>query len=365
MGEFGAVSVVSGHIRGETNTLPLHVEILYNEYAFAASFAVASVLTLLAFVTLALKTLVEWQQRRSAAEAAEADDTRKGSPHEHRGPQPEQGVRQLRRPRRREPRRARAASWWRCSVPRDRARPPCSASSPGWSRPIGGVIRFHGEDATEQPVRERQVGFVFQHYALFRHMSVFENIAFGLRVRPRAVRPPEAEIRDTVMDLLQPGAARRAGQAPPVGALRRPAPARGARPRARGQAQGAAARRAVRRARRQGAQGAAPLAPAAARGGARHQRLRHPRPGGGAGGLRPRGDHERGPGRAERHAGGGVRAPRHAVRLRLPGRREPVPRPDPSRAGEDRRRASWRRRPSGPTPATRTRSPTCAPTTSS
>jgi sulfate transport system permease protein len=70
MGEFGAVSVVSGHIRGETNTLPLHVEILYNEYAFAASFAVASVLTLLALVTLALKTAVEWQQRRSSSEAA-------------------------------------------------------------------------------------------------------------------------------------------------------------------------------------------------------------------------------------------------------------------------------------------------------
>ena len=72
MGEFGAVSVVSGHIRGETNTLPLHVEILYNEYAFAASFAVASVLTLLALVTLALKTLVEWQQRRVTASRAEA-----------------------------------------------------------------------------------------------------------------------------------------------------------------------------------------------------------------------------------------------------------------------------------------------------
>jgi sulfate/thiosulfate transport system permease protein len=75
MGEFGAVSVVSGHIRGETNTLPLHVEILYNEYAFAASFAVASVLTLLALVTLILKTLVEWQQRRAAAERAVADTT--------------------------------------------------------------------------------------------------------------------------------------------------------------------------------------------------------------------------------------------------------------------------------------------------
>jgi sulfate transport system permease protein len=59
MGEFGAVSVVSGHIRGETNTLPLHIEILYNEYQFAAAFAVASLLALLALVTLAAKSFVE------------------------------------------------------------------------------------------------------------------------------------------------------------------------------------------------------------------------------------------------------------------------------------------------------------------
>jgi sulfate transport system ATP-binding protein len=65
-----------------------------------------------------------------------------------------------------------------------------------------GTIHFHGEDATEQPVRERQVGFVFQHYALFRHMSVFENVAFGLRVRPRQSRPSEKEIRETVRGLL-------------------------------------------------------------------------------------------------------------------------------------------------------------------
>jgi sulfate transport system ATP-binding protein len=65
-----------------------------------------------------------------------------------------------------------------------------------------GTIHFHGHDATDQPVRERQVGFVFQHYALFRHMSVFENVAFGLRVRPKSVRPSDAEIRDTVMGLL-------------------------------------------------------------------------------------------------------------------------------------------------------------------
>ena len=63
MGEFGAVSVVSGHVRGLTNTMPLHVEILYNEYNFAAAFAVASLLAVLALVTLALKTLVEWLGR--------------------------------------------------------------------------------------------------------------------------------------------------------------------------------------------------------------------------------------------------------------------------------------------------------------
>jgi sulfate transport system permease protein len=61
MGEFGAVSVVSGHIRGETNTIPLHVEILYNEYNFAAAFAVASLLAMLALVTLALKSFIEWR----------------------------------------------------------------------------------------------------------------------------------------------------------------------------------------------------------------------------------------------------------------------------------------------------------------
>jgi sulfate transport system permease protein len=70
MGEFGAVSVVSGHIRGQTNTMPLHVEILYNEYQFAAAFAVASLLALLALVTLVVKTYVEW---RSAAVATQGE----------------------------------------------------------------------------------------------------------------------------------------------------------------------------------------------------------------------------------------------------------------------------------------------------
>ena len=70
MGEFGAVSVVSGHIRGQTNTLPLHVEILYNEYQFSASFAVASLLVLLAVFTLIMKSFIEWKSHRETAKEA-------------------------------------------------------------------------------------------------------------------------------------------------------------------------------------------------------------------------------------------------------------------------------------------------------
>ena len=66
----------------------------------------------------------------------------------------------------------------------------------------GGTILFSGEDTTHVHVRERQVGFVFQHYALFRHMTVFENVAFGLRVKPRAERPSEEQIKKKVHDLL-------------------------------------------------------------------------------------------------------------------------------------------------------------------
>lgn len=73
----------------------------------------------------------------------------------------------------------------------------------GLETPDRGTVLFHGEDATERDVRDRQVGFVFQHYALFRHMSVFENVAFGLRVMPRSTRPSEAEIGVRVTQLLR------------------------------------------------------------------------------------------------------------------------------------------------------------------
>ena len=76
MGEFGAVSVVSGHIRGQTNTLPLHVEILYNEYQSVAAFAVASLLAILALVTLAIKSVAEWRQDAALKAASETPPER-------------------------------------------------------------------------------------------------------------------------------------------------------------------------------------------------------------------------------------------------------------------------------------------------
>ncbi len=73
----------------------------------------------------------------------------------------------------------------------------------GLEFPDGGEVRFAGENVVGRDARERQVGFVFQHYALFRHMSVFENVAFGLRVRPRRLRPPEVLIDARVIELLR------------------------------------------------------------------------------------------------------------------------------------------------------------------
>jgi sulfate transport system ATP-binding protein len=72
----------------------------------------------------------------------------------------------------------------------------------GLERPDAGSISFDGEDASERSARDRRVGFVFQHYALFRHMNVFENVAFGIRVQKRGVRPPESSIQLRVHELL-------------------------------------------------------------------------------------------------------------------------------------------------------------------
>ncbi len=118
MGEFGAVSVVSGHIRGATNTLPLQVEILYNEYQFAAAFAVASLLALLALVTLALKFIVERRTHDAAAH-------RRRFTHEHRTARHRQALRIRSSPSTTSTSISRPANCSRCSGRRDRARRRC------------------------------------------------------------------------------------------------------------------------------------------------------------------------------------------------------------------------------------------------
>jgi len=72
----------------------------------------------------------------------------------------------------------------------------------GLEKADSGIVRFFGEDSTNKEVKDRKVGFVFQHYALFRHMNVFENIAFGLRVKPRKIRAGREEIKEKVMKLV-------------------------------------------------------------------------------------------------------------------------------------------------------------------
>ena len=126
MGEFGAVSVVSGHIRGETNTMPLHVEILYNEYNFVAAFAVASLLAMLALVTLVLKKTGRVALRRRL----------------HGGLRKSDGHRDQATSRKRFGNftalndvslTVHRANWWRCSGRPARARRRCCGSSPAWS----------------------------------------------------------------------------------------------------------------------------------------------------------------------------------------------------------------------------------------
>ncbi|MDR2081526.1 MAG: sulfate ABC transporter ATP-binding protein [Campylobacteraceae bacterium] len=73
----------------------------------------------------------------------------------------------------------------------------------GLENPDSGEIRFFGEESTNKPTKDRKVGFVFQHYALFKHMNVFDNIAFGLKIRPRSVRPSKEEIKEKVFKLLK------------------------------------------------------------------------------------------------------------------------------------------------------------------
>ena len=153
------------------------------------------------------------------------------------------------------------------------------------------MVRIAGQDVTRARPQDRGIGFVFQHYAAFAHMTVFDNVAFGLKIRKR--KGPEVRARvDELLELV--GLTQWAGQRPHQlsgGQRQRMALARALAV----AAAGAAARRAVRRARCQRPRRAAALAAPAARRAGRDHRARHPRSGGGDGGRRHDRGHEQGP----------------------------------------------------------------------
>ncbi len=189
----------------------------------------------------------------------------------------------------------------------------------GFEQPTSGRILLDGTDMAGVPPHKRNVNTVFQSYALFPFLSVFDNVAFGLRYQKLS----KAETDQAGARGARPGPDELVREAPPRAAVRRPAAAGGAGPRPGPRARRAAAGRAARRPRRQ----AAPLAQGGTQGapgaGRHHLPLRHPRPGGSADHVGPAGRDELRPDRPARHAAGHLRGTRGHLRGRLPGRVEP------------------------------------------
>ncbi len=181
-------------------------------------------------------------------------------------------------------------------------------------RRLGHGRRSTARTSPASPPQKRGIGFVFQHYAAFKHMTVRDNVG----VRPEDPQDAEGPDRGARRRAADDRRARRLRQALPVAALRRPAPADGARPRAGGRAAGAAARRAVRRAGREGPRRAARVAAAPARRGPRDDAAGHPRPGGGDVDRRQHRGHGQRPHRAGRRSARALRPPREPVRDGLP-----------------------------------------------
>jgi sulfate transport system ATP-binding protein len=226
MGEFGAVYVVSGHITGQTDTMPLRVEKLFQEYNMPGAFALASLLSSLALVTLAVKTALQWQTRHEVESRLREnlpDPAAAAVPSFPRLHLVSQTDSDENTPRSEDGRRVGISvknvtkrfgdfvalndislevphgSLVALLGPSGSGKTTLLRIIAGLDTPDGGAIHYEDEDATHRSARDRNVGFVFQHYALFRHMSVFENVAFGLRVR----RWPENKIQERVHELLR------------------------------------------------------------------------------------------------------------------------------------------------------------------
>ena len=228
MGEFGAVYVVSGHIAGQTDTMPLRVEKLFQEYNMPGSFAVASVLASLALVTLLIKAALEWKTRSELADAR-----REPLPERPATAAPVHRPARLSQLQTERPGNGAASEKEHAGVgisarnitkrfgnflaldnvtieaphgellallgPSGSGKTTLLRIIAGLDSPDSGSIIYQDEDATHRSARDRKVGFVFQHYALFRHMTVFENVAFGLRVRGWH----DAQVRQRVHELLE------------------------------------------------------------------------------------------------------------------------------------------------------------------
>ena len=204
----------------------------------------------------------------------------------------------------------------------------------GFERPDAGRVELQGVDVTRVAPAQRAVNTVFQDYALFPHMTVAENVEYGLRVKGMSRRDRRRARRGRARAGAPAGPRR-----PQAGAaLGRPAAARRARARDRQRAAGPPARRAARRARPEAAPGDADLPQGAAARPRDHLRLRHARPGRGADDERPARRLQRGPDRAGRLAGGGLRASADRVRRRLRRRLERPRARRPARSRSGRRR---------------------------
>ena len=190
----------------------------------------------------------------------------------------------------------------------------------GFEQPTSGLIELKGQDVTWLPPYQRNVNTVFQNYALFPHLTIYENVAFGLR--RKGVKDSEVKSRVTQMlELVElPGFEQ--PQAQPD--LRRPGAARRARAGAHQPARRPAPRRAARRARPQAAQADADRAEAHPAGGRDHVHVRDPRPGRGDDDVRPHRRDEQGQVRTARRPGDALRAADDPLRGRLPGRQQPA-----------------------------------------